>query len=94
MVELVTMIIELEKVQDFSVVSRGLFQQMQLPVWRLCMGGNGNLSLLQVSGSPHWSMTSDLFPVDAVIGVGPVFTEIEFIFLPLSPSPAAVPFFL
>lgn len=52
MVELVTMIIELEKVQDFSVVCRGLFQQMQLPVWRLCMGGNGNLSLLQVSGSP------------------------------------------
>lgn len=42
----------------------------------------------------HWSMTSDLFPVDAVIGVGPVFTEFEFIFLPLSPSPAAVPFFL
>lgn len=52
MVELVTMIIELDKVQDFSVASRGLFQQMQLPVWRLCIGGNGNLSLLQVSGSP------------------------------------------
>lgn len=59
MVELVTMIIELDKVQDFSVVSRGLFQQMQLPVWRLCMGGNGNLSLLQVSGSP---LVDDLRP--------------------------------
>lgn len=59
MVELVTMIIELDKVQDFSVMSRGLFQQMQLPVWRLCMGGNGNLSLLQVSGSP---LADDLRP--------------------------------
>lgn len=62
MVELVTMIIELEKVQDFSVVCRGLFQQMQLPVWRLCMGGNGNLSLLQVSGSP---LADDLRPLSS-----------------------------